>query len=297
MPYGDSMKGKKPQLYFGKKRSVSDRRQKVSCGQCIGCRLDKSREWALRCYHEAQYHNSNSFITLTFANDPVSLTHEYFQAFMKRLRRRTGEKLLFYMCGEYGSVYDGNGAKIPGALGRPHFHAILFGYDFPDRKFWKKSNTGFPIYNSEFLEDVWGHGYATTQDFSLEAAAYVARYVTKKVTGDQASRHYEKFTSDGEIIPVKPEYTKMSLKPAIGKKWMADHASDLYPKDFVTAAGIKFRPPKYYDKIFEDLEPAIMAEIKEKRAEHAQRNAQTPERLAVMEICKEAQASRLERPL
>ena len=284
-------------MYFGKQRSISDRKQKVACGQCIGCRLDKSREWALRCYHEAQYHDSNSFITLTFANDPISLSHHYFQGFMKRLRQRTGVKLSMYMCGEYGSVYDDNGVKIDGLLGRPHFHAILFGFDFPDREFWKKSNTGFPIYNSQLLEDAWQHGYATTQDFSLEAAAYVARYVTKKVTGDMADRHYEKITADGEIIPVKPEYTKMSLKPAIGKRWMADHASDLYPKDFVTAGGVKFRPPKYYDKLFEDLEPAMMAEIKEKRQEHAISNQQTPERLAAMEQCKKVQANRLERPI
>lgn len=284
-------------MYFGKQRKISDRKQKVSCGQCIGCRLDKSREWALRCYHEAQYHDSNSFITLTFAKDPVSLSHDYFQAFMKRLRFRIGSKVLMYMCGEYGSVYDQNGVKIDGALGRPHFHAILFGYDFPDRTFWKKSNTGFPIYNSKLLDETWKHGFATTQDFSLEAAAYVARYVTKKITGDQAERHYEKITPDGEIIQVKPEYTKMSLKPAIGKKWMADHASDLYPKDFVTASGVKFRPPKYYDKLFEDLDPATMAVIKEKRKEHAQGNEQSPDRLAVMEKCKQAQASKLERPI
>lgn len=284
-------------MYFGARRSYADREQSVKCGQCIGCRLDRSREWALRCYHEAQYHDENSFITLTFADDPVTLAHDYFQAFMKRLRSRTGKKLLFYMCGEYGSVYDANGVKIDGALGRPHFHAILFGYDFPDRTFWKKSNTGFPIYNSKLLEETWGHGYATTQDFSLEAAAYVARYVTKKITGDLAERHYEKYTDDGEIIPVRPEYTKMSLKPAIGKKWMADHASDLYPKDFVTAAGVKFRPPKYYDKLFEDLEPSLMAEIKEKRAEHVRKDAATPERLKAMETCKQAQAKRLERPI
>ena len=121
------------------------------------------------------------------------------------------------MCGEYGSQYDDQGKQIPGALGRPHFHAILFGHDFKDRYYWKQSKSGFPIYRSQILDETWGNGYAYTQDFTIESAAYVARYVTKKITGDQSEEHYKKEVCDsdtGEIlrIPVKPEYTRMSLR-------------------------------------------------------------------------------------
>ena len=40
---------------------------KVPCGQCIGCRLERSRQWAIRCMHEASLHDKNCFITLTFS--------------------------------------------------------------------------------------------------------------------------------------------------------------------------------------------------------------------------------------
>jgi hypothetical protein len=272
----------------------------VKCGQCIGCRLDHSREWAIRCVHEAKYHDSNSFITLTFAKEPEkgSLSKHYFQQFMKRLRKKLDTPVRFYMCGEYGNVYNSNGDIRPGLLGRPHFHAIIFGYDFPDREYFKKSATGFPIYNSKLLSDTWGEGFATTQNFTVEAAAYVARYVTKKITGDQAERHYQKVDEKtGEIYQVLPEYTNMSLRPGIGGQWLKDFSSDLYPKDFVTNEGIKFRAPRYYDKLFEVINPDQMEEIKEKRREHARRNKQTPERLAAMETCKHVQAERLKRDL
>lgn len=310
MPCGPIFKGSK-QAYFGKRRSIADRRISLKCGQCIGCRLDKSREWAIRCHHEAQYHSSKSFITLTFAKDPVSLSHIYFQRFLKRLRKKLdlyaeysedgsliSPGLMYYMCGEYGSVYDKYGNIKDGLLGRPHFHAILYGYDFPDRKFFKKSNSGFPIYNSELLDSTWKHGFATTQDFSMEAAAYVARYVTKKVTGSQAERHYEKVSPQtGEIIQVEPEYTRMSLKPAIGKRWIQDHIGDAYPKDFITANGVKFKPPKYYDKIFEDLYPDRMELIKERRQAHARENKIDYDRLATMHQHKKLTTAKLKRPL
>lgn len=283
----------------------------LKCGQCIGCKLDRSREWAIRCVHEAQYHDSKCFITLTFAKDPVSLSHTYFQKFIKRLRDRLdlyaeyndqgdmiNPGLMFYMAGEYGSVYDELGRKKDGLLGRPHFHAILYGYEFPDRKFYKKSPSGIPMYNSDLLDDVWGLGYATVQDFSIEAAAYVARYVTKKITGAAAATHYEKVSPQtGEVFTVEPEYNRMSLKPAIGKRWIQDHQSDAYPKDFITYGGIKFKPPKYYDKIFEGIHPEEMEAIKVRRKAHARANSVTEERLETMHQHKQLTAAKLLRPL
>ena len=214
---------------------------------------------------------------------------------MKRLRKKVNG-ISFYMCGEYGAVYDKAGQPIDGLLGRPHFHCLVFGHAFPDRKFFKKSPSGIPLYNSPMLDSAWKHGYATVQDFSIEAAAYVARYCTKKITGEAASDHYTKIDADtGEIIEVSPEYNRMSLKPAIGKRWIEDYASDVYPKDFITNGGIKFRPPKYYDNYFEGLHPEEMEAIKARRQEVARSNKVSPERLDTMHICKQKQAARLKR--
>lgn len=93
----------------------------VACRQCIGCRLDSSRDWAVRCVHEAQVSDASCFVTLTYdeANVPRSLTHAHFQAFMHRLRKRLNRSIRFYMAGEYGDTTL-----------RPHYHACMFGTDF-----------------------------------------------------------------------------------------------------------------------------------------------------------------------
>ena len=101
----------------------------LPCGQCIGCRLERSRQWAVRCMHEASLHDENSFLTLTYSDENLppggSLHLPDFQNFMKRLRKSIAPKRVrFYHCGEYGDI-----------LSRPHYHALLFGYDFDDRKF------------------------------------------------------------------------------------------------------------------------------------------------------------------
>ena len=89
----------------------------------------------------------------------------------------------------------------------------------------------------------------------------------------------------------------MSLRPGIGGKWLKEYHHDIFPKDFVTNEGVKFKAPRYYDKLFEVINPDQMEEIKEKRREHARRNAITPERLAAMEQCKLKQAESLKRDL
>ena len=115
----------------------------LPCGQCVGCRLERSRQWAVRCMHEAQMHTSNCFITLTYAPEhcpkDMSLHYEDFQLFMKRLRKRyTGKTIRFYMAGEYGESFD-----------RPHFHACIFGLDFEDKKFFQRTQTGSILYDAE----------------------------------------------------------------------------------------------------------------------------------------------------
>jgi len=62
----------------------------VPCGRCIGCRLERSRQDAVRSCHEASLYEDNCFITLTYSDEfvPVngSLVKSHFQDFMKDLR-------------------------------------------------------------------------------------------------------------------------------------------------------------------------------------------------------------------
>ena len=108
---------------------------KIPCGQCVGCRLEYSRQWAVRCCHESSLHIYNCFITLTYdpehLPDDGSLDIKHFQKFMKRLRDKLHPlRIRFFHCGEYGDKTR-----------RPHYHALIFGYSFPDRKILKKSKS------------------------------------------------------------------------------------------------------------------------------------------------------------
>lgn len=63
----------------------------LPCGQCTGCRLERSRQWAMRNMDEAQMSEKNCFLTLTYDDVNVpedgGLNKKDFQDFMKRLRR------------------------------------------------------------------------------------------------------------------------------------------------------------------------------------------------------------------
>ena len=233
---------------------------RVPCGQCVGCRLERSRQWATRIMHEASLHRSNVFVTLTYSNEHVpedgSLHYDHFQRFMKRLRKRFAPSTVrFYMCGEYGENYS-----------RPHFHACLFNCDFDDKVIWKLSSSGFHIYRSAVLESLWPYGYSSIGDVTFESAAYVARYVMKKITGQAAERHYEVVSREtGEIFSRTPEFNRMSLKPGIGGGWFDKYTSDVFPRDYVVVNKHECRVPRYYDRLFKRKSPEVFSAIKEKR--------------------------------
>ena len=280
----------------GKWRPSGDGRPlTIPCGQCIGCRLERSRQWAVRCMHEASlFDDRNVFVTLTYSDDTLppdgSLDYRDFQLFMKRLRKKFGKGVRFYMCGEYGD-----------STGRPHYHAILFNISFPDRYVWRKTKTGFNQYRSKTLEDIWGLGNCEFGDVTFKSCAYVARYIMKKVNGDMATFHYCDIDPEtGEILrELKPEFNNMSRRPGIGRDWIEKYSSDVYPNDFIVVNGKKCRPPKYYDKFFDTLDPDEMLSIKLDRELAARKFSDhiTPERLAVREQVAQANLDRLVRPL
>lgn len=267
-------------ITFQRPKGHLGKRIKLPCGQCLGCRSDKGKEWAARCMHEASQHQANSFITLTYAQtDNPSLHYPDFQKFMKKLRKYTGKKVRFYMCGEYGVNQDDLrvGMTNPG-LGRQHFHALIFGYDFPDRRPHSRTQSGELIYRSAMLEKCWKKGFSSTADLTYESAAYVARYVMKKITGDQASEHYIKIDPHTmDEIPVEPEMARMSRRPGIGKKWYDKYHKDVFPSDEVlvqTRSGIRrIKTPGYYSKLLEKNNPELYQDIKKRRVKNAEKHA------------------------
>lgn len=253
----------------------------LPCGQCVGCRLERSRQWAIRCVHEASLYENNCFITLTFNDEnllkrdnPMSLDVRDFQKFMKRLRKEFGNGIRFYHCGEYGDRYS-----------RPHYHACLFNFTFPDLLLWKEVN-GFRLYTSEILSRLWPYGYSSVGSVTFESAAYVARYIMKKITGKSADEFYQFIDFDsGEWYRRKPEYTTMSRKPGIGSGWFDKWGMvDTYPNDYVVMRGRKMRPPRYYDtKLDADFLDVIKSSRLEKVLEFTE--DQTYRRLIDREKC------------
>lgn len=299
---------KKPNLFYASEKHLDHYKPEefqIPCGKmCVGCQETYSRAWAVRCWHESKLHEENCFITLTY-NDKFlpkeGLRKNDFVLFMKRFRRflagnvGQAKRVRFFMAGEYGKEFF-----------RPHFHACIFGYDFPDRRFWSERD-GIRLYTSELLSSFWSvpkgfkkrdfpadavvgesYGFCSVGDVTFESAAYVARYCAKKVRGSEAEAHYR-----GR----QPEYVRMSLKPGIGKNWFLAYKDSVYPDDSISlSGGRKVKPPRYYDKVFEVDNPVAHGKIKQLRKDQARLSPDnTPARLAVREVVKKAQFKQLKR--
>lgn len=273
---------------------------RLNCGQCIGCRLDRSAEWATRLMDELRFHGEASFITLTYSPEFLPpggmLRLDDFQRFLKRLRKAVSpRKLRFFHAGEYGEK-----------LGRPHYHAIIFGEDFyKDRFDLVESPRGDLTWQSPLLNRCWSEqvspgvfeqiGRARIGEVTFESCAYVARYITKKVNGKNAEWHYLKIDWEtGEVHDLKPEYATMSRNPGIGKLHAEKYLDEIYARDSVfvyRGKGVfQRKPPRFYDSVLARLDPVRYLRIKDDResALHSSRD-RSPARLRVREAVKRAQ--------
>jgi len=225
--------------------------QIVPCGQCRYCRMEYSRQWAIRCMHEAQMYKPNecSFLTLTKKDvGNGSLDKRDLQLFFKNLRYQNGNGIRYFACGEYGKTKN-----------RPHYHVCLYGLPIKDKIYMGKSKSSQKIYTSKTIGDVWDLGYNYVGELTFESAAYVARYCTKKITGEKGEEHY-----DGRL----PEFALMSRRPGIGRSYYDKYKNDMYPYDeLIIRGGKKCTPPRYYDKMYTVSDPEDMERIKKLRSE------------------------------
>lgn len=230
----------------------------VACGQCISCRLNYSRLWAIRCQHESQMHTDNIFLTLTYAPEHLpanrSLDKTVVPQFMADLRREIGHKnIKYYHCGEYGAK-----------LSRPHYHVLIFGWKPRDQVIFRRGI--YPLYTSATIERLWPWGFCPFGELTFESAAYTARYATKKVTGKKAADHYQRFCPEtGEIFNLVPEYATMSNRGGIGRSWLLKYLHEVYPSDAVLVNGHLVKPPRFYDKVLEEVNPELFQVVKDNR--------------------------------
>lgn len=244
----------------------------VSCGHCIGCRLDYSRSWADRMMLELETAGKGLFVTLTYDNEhcpwsqfdeddnPMygTLNKRDVQLWMKRLRKRFGDiKIRFYLAGEYGE-----------RTLRPHYHCILFGIGLSDLDPLYEhgcNELGQRYYISPDLSESWSLGHVLVSDVSWKTCAYVARYVTKKLNGP--------WSIDYAVRNVEPEFALMSRKPGIGRQYLEEHPECLDMANINLSApdgALKIRIPKYYYKQLQLDNPERYDKIMSERKQFAE---------------------------
>ncbi len=283
-------------------------KMEVACGQCLGCRVDRTLMWAMRITHEASLHeleHGNCFVTLTYRSKDectekqfklgyyvpgdYSLNYHHFRDFIKRLRRQYKQKIRYFHCGEYGEENL-----------RPHYHACLFNVQFDDQ-IVEQQEQGITTYSSPTLEKLWRYGFCTIGELNFETASYTAAYIQKKINGNQANEAYLRNDADGVAIWVKPPYITMSLKPGIGQKFYEKYKNDFFPSDEspVPGHGIVHSVPRYYETILKSEDPAMFDMVRSLRQIYHQAHLEdfTAERLMDKYKCARAKQSRQERTL
>lgn len=205
----------------------------LPCGKCIGCLNDYKNQWATRILLEAALYEKNSFITLTYRDSCLPADNrphrDEFVLFMKRLRKAIGQKVRVFYVGEKGDQ-----------SGRAHYHAIIFGYDFPDKVVHGMTSKGSTIYTSKLLEQCWPFGLSSVGDVEPGSACYVAQYSNKKkMTGKD----------DGSFIG-------MSRRPGLGAdcfdmKW--------FKSDTIYCALGEATIPRFFHSFLESLKPEYYA--------------------------------------
>lgn len=273
----------------------------VPCGKCIGCLLDKSRSWATRSMHEYQiqkevYGQESCFVTLTFNDEmlhqrekPDSLNKKEFQKFIKRMRKAISERynkeIRIFGCGEYGSKSF-----------RPHYHLIIYGFNFPDRKIFKYKK-GIAYYRSEFLESIWkppysekGYGFSVIGDCTFESSAYVARYCTKKIMHNY----------DERLKGKEPEYIISPRKVGLGYEYFVKYYKDIFNHGYVTLPnGKTMFIPTYYVNKLKDFDYDLYEEYRLKNLTfmleqcYKENVDETVQRLQAREELKKMQCDRL----
>lgn len=221
---------------------------RFACGRCKACRITRTSMWSLRLLHEKEYWEKSCFVTLTYDDEhlPIDegLDKPEFQRFMKRLRKNTKRKIKYFASGEYGEKCKVCGlnhlscqcTKFIEDVGRPHYHAILFGFSQDEK---------------EIIEENWYCGMVHVGTCTKDSIKYVASYIQKKWTGQKAIDEYK-----GKAIPFQV------CSQGLGARWMEDNKQRLYSKMYITRNGIKCPLPKYYkDKLGINSEQTIGYQI------------------------------------
>lgn len=233
----------------------------LPCGQCIECRLEYARNWAIRCVHESKMYSQNSFITLTYSDEKLTspkLQYRDFQLFSMRLRshirRQVRKKIGKINWSQMDQqqrkeIYDAFqiGIFVTGEYGektkRPHWHALIFNWEPMDKEYKYSNERGDRVFSSKTLNDLWPLGIAELGSVTFESAGYCARYSAKKLVHGKDGHEFE---------PI----SKKSTRHAIGKKFIEKYHDDIFNHGYIILPdGTKTSIPRYYEKWLLKHEP------------------------------------------
>lgn len=207
----------------------------LPCGKCTECVSKRACEWAIRAGHEISMHDENCFLTLTYDDEhlpSVFLVKEDFQKFMKRLRKKLKHKVRYIVSGEYGTKSF-----------RPHFHAIIFGYNPPNQKFIMNSPSGSPLFTSPEISALWDKGFHSIGTANERSAYYIASYAMK------GKKHTIADPESGELVDVV-DYMDSSKRPAIGKEYFLQNREQIINSGNIV--------PRYYLKLLEKEDLSLL---------------------------------------
>lgn len=247
-------------------------RELVNCGNCLSCRLQYSKEWANRIVLESMLYPRERcwFVTLTYDPSEISiengtlnqwdlmiLNKDHCVKFKKDLRaywqyhyNHTG--IREFTAGEYGDKSD-----------RPHYHLCLFNIDIPDLKFFGTNFRGDIFYTSEILTSIWGRGHVIVSELNWATAAYTARYVLKKARDMDDKKFHQNFD-----IPLP--FTTKSNRPGLAHDIFEKSFDQIYEKDTIVLPSFGgkekvVKPPKYFDMLYQRVNPEHYEQVKEHR--------------------------------
>jgi len=207
----------------------------LPCGQCYECKSKRAVEWSIRATHEMSQYFDNCFITLTYDDTHLSsqfIVKSNFQKFMKRLRKKTQANIRYMVSHEYGSK-----------TGRPHHHAIIFGWSPPAQRFISTTAKGSKLYESDYINDLWKFGFHSIGEANEQTAYYIASYSLK------STKHNIINNDTGEYCEVR-DSMNVSTRPAIGKEFFLSNMENIVKTSKIL--------PRYYKKLLETYNPDLL---------------------------------------
>lgn len=248
----------------------------VPCGHCVGCSSDISRDWSYRMLMEKAVSKNAWFLTLTYDDEHIPSDHQldksHLDDFIKKLRNYYYDlgldNIRYYACGEYGSKTV-----------RPHYHMIvynipltpmefnLFGVSPPSEVYKNKvvgtSLDKTPLYQIDFINNLWNNGYVVIGEVTQASCAYVARYVNKKRLSGVKN---EELKENG----ITPEFNCMSRMPGIGVGYYEKYRQEILGKklDFYIGSS-RISVGRSFEKWLEKYHPEEMNRYKELKIKKA----------------------------